>query len=335
MPLKVSVVCAWYNRADYIRDTVDSLLAQDCDSFEVIIVNDGSPDPRVREILDSYDDPRLRVIHQENTGFVDAIRRAIETSQASYIAIQGAGDISFKSRIRSQYEHLENNESCVCVAPKVQQTIFGGPSDQAVIPKRYPKNTYNHQDFLKSHPFTHGETMYRRDIYDLVGGYRSAFKYSQDTDLWLRMSRFGSFHILDRVMYERRLFHEDGVSTDNNKQLLQKALSHFAKQCASAKQDDRQKDLIDLYGPVALVLRQPSKGLASFAVKSAVKSMINNKSEEALFFLVFAEKEFPSFYNVFVCSVLRFLFRIKYGRKIIKLAVKLGGKEGKTLATSR
>lgn len=53
---KVSVVCAWYNRADYIKDTVDSLLNQDFDDYEIIIANDGSPDPRVREILDSYDD---------------------------------------------------------------------------------------------------------------------------------------------------------------------------------------------------------------------------------------------------------------------------------------
>lgn len=96
---KVSVVCAWYNRVDYISDTIDSLLAQDYPNFDITIVNDGSPDPLVREVLDNYTNPRLRVIHQENTGFTRAIRRAIDESDRTYIAIQGAGDISLPGRL--------------------------------------------------------------------------------------------------------------------------------------------------------------------------------------------------------------------------------------------
>lgn len=122
---EVAIVCAWYNRADYIRDTVDSVLAQDFDRFEVVIINDGSPDPRVREILDSYDDPRLRVVHQENTGFTVAIRRAIDMTSAPYIAIQGAGDVSLPGRLRHQHDWLESNAGIGVVGCRVAVAVAG------------------------------------------------------------------------------------------------------------------------------------------------------------------------------------------------------------------
>ena len=83
----VSVCCAYYNRSEFLRSTINGLLAQDYPNFELVVVNDGSTDPAVRSILDSYQDPRLRVIHQSNTGFVAAIRRAIDESRGQYIAI--------------------------------------------------------------------------------------------------------------------------------------------------------------------------------------------------------------------------------------------------------
>ncbi|MBQ2263678.1 MAG: glycosyltransferase, partial [Loktanella sp.] len=80
------------NRADYIRDTIDSLLVQDYPHFDITVVNDGSPDPRVREILDSYADPRLRVIHQDNTGF---IRTAVSIPEGLALPTLANGVLQF------------------------------------------------------------------------------------------------------------------------------------------------------------------------------------------------------------------------------------------------
>src|SRR5690554_1592429 len=94
---RVTIVCAWYNRSEFLLRTVDSLLSQDFDDYEVVIVNDGSTDPRVRELLDGCSDSRLKVIHQENAGFVRAISRAVNYCKSPFIAIQGSGDISYPS----------------------------------------------------------------------------------------------------------------------------------------------------------------------------------------------------------------------------------------------
>ena len=209
-PPKVSVVCAWYNRADYIRDTIDSLLAQDYPNFDVTVINDGSPDPRVREILDSYDDPRLRVVHQENTGFTVAIRRAIAMSTGEYIAIQGAGDVSFPQRLREQSAMMQADPKLAIVGCHYERhNLVTGR--QNVFRPQAPA-----QGSLRCPLLSHGELMYRRTVYDEAGQYRTLFHVGQDGDLWMRMLRNHTAAIVPEVHYEQRHF-ADGVGMSAKK----------------------------------------------------------------------------------------------------------------------
>ena len=271
MPLKVSIVCAWYNRADYIRDTVDSLLAQDCDSFEVIIINDGSSDPRVRETLDSYSDPRLQVVHQENTGFVKAIRRAISLSSSPLIAIQGAGDVSYPRRIRMQAEFLQENNDIAGVGVGVKNINFGGVKDGLSRVINNEAGLFSKADFMKDkNPFTHGEVMFRREVYDVVGGYRSVFKFSQDRDLWLRMVEHKNFARIPEVLYERRSFYSDGVSGDTAKAIVQSKLSYFARQCAMER-EEFGFDCVDVFQDKSIIFANKRSGVANTLAKTAIK----------------------------------------------------------------
>ncbi|MCG5497792.1 glycosyltransferase family 2 protein [Ectothiorhodospira variabilis] len=268
---KVSVVCAWYNRADYIRDTVDSLLAQDLGDFEVVIVNDGSTDPRVAQVLDSYDDPRLRVIHQKNTGFVGAIRRAISEAKAPIIATQGAGDISFAERLRLQFEYLHRNPTCVGVGCLREQcTIDQDGKVGEVVITGIPREGITRDDFLLSNSFTHGEVMFRRSEYEQVGGYREFFRFAQDRDLWLRLSELGTFSLIPEVLYQRRTFEADGVSASAKKVLTQQTLSVFARQCATHR-DRWGSDPVDMYGMQAGLFRDKDRRLANLYAKMSAK----------------------------------------------------------------
>lgn len=202
---KVSVVCAWYNRADYIHDTIDSLLAQDYPNFDITVVNDGSPDPRVREILDSYDDPRLRVIHQENTGFTRAIRRAIDESDGEYIAIQGAGDVSLPGRLSAQVEAFKQEQELSIVG--TQFLKYDLETGKAELYK--PSNLKS--GIVSLFGFSHGELMYRRDIYTDVGGYDVEFYYGQGARLWSAMLEHHRYHCIQSAYYLQYIF-DDGVS---------------------------------------------------------------------------------------------------------------------------
>lgn len=204
---KVSVVCAWYNRADYIKDTVDSLLNQDFEDYEIIIANDGSPDPRVKEILDSYDDPKLTIIHKENEGFTKTIKMLVDIAKAPYVAIQGAGDVSYSNRLSTQYEFMDNNLNVGAVGSGFDVDLEGGGN------LRYssPKDIKTTEQLKTSVPFTHGTIMYRKSDYIKSGGYDIRFKYCSDWDLYFRVLAISEIAAIDKPLYKKVEFN-DGFS---------------------------------------------------------------------------------------------------------------------------
>ncbi len=306
---QVVVACAWYNRADYIHDTVDSLLAQDFDSFEIVVVNDGSPDHRVREILDSYADPRLRVIHQENTGFVRAIRRAIDRSDAPYIAIQGAGDMSYPQRLRKQFEKLRSNDSLGAVGAWYVNVAVGLDGCSKVVNKVQLKGKVDRETLIKRNAFSHGEVMFSRKAYESCGGYREFFENAQDRDLWLRMSENYSFQIIPEELYERRLFSGSGVSSNAKKRILQAGLANIAVECAKLK-DKTGIDIVSVLGDSAKLLRKRSSNVAKQAAKAGLIALINGDEASAKMYLTLARREkitlfvLTSSLILLLCSVL-------------------------------
>ncbi len=244
---EVSIVCAWYNRPDYIKNTIDSLLNQDFDSFEIIVANDGSPDPRVKEILDAYDDSRLTVIHKENEGFTKTIKMLVEKARAPYVAIQGAGEESLPGRFLKQYEVLSGSKeygmvgccSVGVIKREGSEDVILGNNNQLTGEVTIDKNRARH-------PFTHGSIMFRKEAYSLVGGYREYFKYAQDYDLFLRMAaRYKCYNLAD-VLYKRNIF-SDGVSTRPEKSFEQAMFVRFADACCEIRKEFGI-DPIDKYG---------------------------------------------------------------------------------------
>lgn len=205
---KVSVVCAWYNRASHIQETLDSLLIQDYPNFDITVVNDGSQDQQVRQILESYDDHRLRVIHQDNTGFTRAIRRAIDESDGEYIAIQGAGDTSSPTRLTRQVALLSKSAGIAAVGTGCVQVAAGKK-----LRRRYfsPTIECTPESLRTNMPFVHGTTMFRRKCYLAAGGYDTRFKYCSDWDLFFRVLEQGRIVGEDQPLYEQRMF-ADGFS---------------------------------------------------------------------------------------------------------------------------
>jgi len=280
--IKVSVVCAWYNRPQYIKDTLKGLLSQTLENYEVILVNDGSPDASVEQILSTYSDTRLTVIHQKNGGFVSAIKKAISQSKGEYIAIQGAGDVSDTRRLELQSQYLDHNDDVVAVGSWVKKTFvssFGDETDDGAI--RLNKGKMDRADFMKrSNPFTHGEVMFRASIYHQAGGYRDLFKHAQDRDLWLRMSFHGKFSIIPQELYIRRSFEADGVSADIRKLILQKKLSAFARQCAKMRERVGH-DHVDKHGHHAMFYYERNSDVSSYVGRSILKCIAKQRLDDA------------------------------------------------------
>ncbi len=109
-PPKVSVIIPAYNIAEFIAETLDSALAQTFRDFEIIVVNDGSPDSaRMEEILSSYLD-KIIYIKQENSGAAAARNTAISASRGTILAFLDGDDVWFPEYLASQINFLETND---------------------------------------------------------------------------------------------------------------------------------------------------------------------------------------------------------------------------------
>ena len=110
--MKVSIVTPVYNKAKYISDCIESLLQQDFDDFEIIVVDDGSFDDSGR-ICDekAAQDSRIRVIHTENGGVTAARRKGVEQASGDYIMFVDADDRLLPGAIKTLYNAITDSDA--------------------------------------------------------------------------------------------------------------------------------------------------------------------------------------------------------------------------------
>jgi len=228
-PPEVSVVMSVYNEVNRVEASVRSILNQTLKSLELIVVDDGSQDGS-SEVLDRIagEDSRLRVIRQANAGLTCALIRACADAKADYIARQDADDWSFPQRIEEQMALLESNPKVGFVSCA---TEYVGPSEEFLLVVARPADpeiaTQGLLQFRQGPP-AHGSVMFRKSLYEQVGGYRRQFLYSQDSDLWLRMGELMLIGYVDSVRYRHR---KDPQSISGNRRAQQSEFARLAHAC--------------------------------------------------------------------------------------------------------
>ena len=236
----VSVICGYYNRPQLVRRTLDGIRAQSFKNFEVIIFDDKSTDETldvIRSILDEYQDERFRLIsHEKNMGFTRGLINAIKHARGKYIAVHDSGDYSLPRRLELQAAAMEKNPSVVVVGS--HYINFIEHLNLARI-RRPNSDSADFDSVCADSQFTHGEVMFRKAAYDKVGGYREQFKFSQDSDLWLRMIREGRFHTVPEVLYVRYI-QFGGISYKPDTFVAQAAFYTLARVVARDKANESQ-----------------------------------------------------------------------------------------------
>ncbi len=104
----VSVIIPVYGVEKYIAATVQSVLEQTYKNFELIIVDDGSPD-RSLEICQQFSDPRIKIICQPNQGVCAARNTGVHHAQGDYLAFLDGDDLWLPQKLEKHVEHLENS----------------------------------------------------------------------------------------------------------------------------------------------------------------------------------------------------------------------------------
>jgi len=231
----ISIVMSVYNGADRLRETMESVLSQEGVSLEFIVIDDGSTDGS-DAILGNYarHDTRVRIMHQENQGLTRALIRGCEAARGKYIARQDAGDIALPNRLRLQKAVLDRHEDCVFASC---WTSMIGPMDEYLFTSKGKGlasspirilSKKKEEWVVTEGPTHHGSVMFRREAYVKAGGYRAAFYYAQDWDLWYRLAALGTFAMVDKCLYRGRITPGSISSSSRDRQAAYARLSHKA-----------------------------------------------------------------------------------------------------------
>lgn len=184
----ISVILPVYNGAKTIKRAVESILNQTYWNYELIIINDGSTD-ETANILASFHDERIRILHQKNCGLVESLNRGIRESHGNYIARMDADDAALPERFQKQISFMKKNPSVGAVGTAVKVMYGNGierirrrPLDTAAIKK----------NIVRVCPLSHSSAMIRKEVFDKVGLYDASKDGSkqllvEDYDLWVRI----------------------------------------------------------------------------------------------------------------------------------------------------
>lgn len=230
----VSVVMGVHNGGEKLHETINSVLNQRGVELELIVVNDGSNDSTLEVLKEAAQrDWRLQFISRERRGLTASLIEGCAMSKGRFIARQDANDISLPGRLETQAIALLSNEKISLCSTHVRFVTEEGVT--ALTACADEKQSANG---LKG--IIHGSIMMSRKHYDLVGGYRSAFYYAQDVDLWSRLLEVGEHVIIPKIYYESLLY-SNSISGSRKKE--QEQFSFYIHSATRARQNGKSDEV--------------------------------------------------------------------------------------------
>jgi glycosyltransferase involved in cell wall biosynthesis len=187
---RVTLGIATYDRDTYLAESISSALAQDYDDFEVLIVDDGSTNPAIAEVLAGFDDKRLRVVrHPENRGIAEGYNTMIREGRGELIAMVGDDDICLPGRLAREVSIFDAYPDTGVVHGDALIIDSDGHTTGRWESRDFTPAALI-QAFFRSHNHLVDPTrMVHRRVYEAVGGYDSAYPIAQDMHFWLRAAR--------------------------------------------------------------------------------------------------------------------------------------------------
>ena len=196
---RVSVLVPCYNLGAYLDEAVDSVLAQSCQDFEILIVDDGSTDAATVQLLDRYERPRTTVYRTANQGLAAARNFLVARARGEYLCALDADDKLHPQYLERTMAALDRDPSLGFASTKMQ--MFGGETSV------WPDDTRCDLVTLLCHDPVHCAALVRRSAVLAVGGYDQGMRHqgNEDWDLWIGLTEAGyGGVILDEVLFYYR-----------------------------------------------------------------------------------------------------------------------------------
>lgn len=234
----VSVVIATYNRARLLGETLESVLAQRFQNFELIIVDDGSTDGTAK-LAQSYGQ-KIRYFRQENRGAAAARNLGVSQARAPWIAVQDSDDLSTLDHLLTLYDYVKGHPACGMVF--ANGCYLEGPEHnrQTIIPaaksRKLAARGVRLDDLFEKSIVRLQAALISKAAFEAIGGMDESFAICHDLDLFLRLYMKFPVGYVDQIVFRYRK-HQGNISRNEETRLLEniRVIEAFMRDFPEAK----------------------------------------------------------------------------------------------------
>jgi len=256
---KVSIVIPSYRHRDFVLRTLASVFEQTMTDYEIIVVNDGSPDDTAALLAPLVEAGRIQYFEQSNQGQSKARNFGIERARGKYVALLDDDDLWPIDKLQWQVSYLDDNPDVGMVGGTLQAIDEHGAF-------RWKGSFFPVIDFeglFAENPFlSPGQTLIRSDLLKRVGGMNPTIWGADDWDLWFRIAKVSRIVMLDRLSLYYRL--HPGNASKQTARLLKAACETLETHLRAMPPRDRRRLRFDchrtLYAGFGSVLVNAAKG---------------------------------------------------------------------------
>ncbi|MBK1678909.1 glycosyltransferase family 2 protein [Rhodocyclus tenuis] len=180
--MKFSIVTCTWNSARYLPDTINSLVQQGFDDFEVIFVDGGSTDETL-SMIEAY--PRPKKLHRDvRGGIARAMNVGIDAAEGDIVAHMHSDDYYLDADVLNRVASHFDATKCRWLFGRIMSDIEG-----KLCKERYVVPGYSYGELLKHNIVPHAATFVRREVFQELGGFSLDYKLAMDYEMWLRVGR--------------------------------------------------------------------------------------------------------------------------------------------------
>ncbi|SFV70699.1 Putative N-acetylgalactosaminyl-diphosphoundecaprenol glucuronosyltransferase [hydrothermal vent metagenome] len=205
--MEITVVIPTYNRYEFLKRAVASVIAQTHSVDEIIVVDDGSSDATA-EIIKDF--PSITYIYQKNRGVSAARNRGIERAKNEWIAFLDSDDAWHPTKIAEQVQlHQDNND--ILMSYTDERWIRNGK--EVKVPKKYAKVSGEIFQACLSHCIiAPSATLLHNSLFQKYGIFDEELEVCEDYDLWLRIALYERVGLVEKKLITKYAGHPEQLS---------------------------------------------------------------------------------------------------------------------------
>lgn len=201
----ISIITPTYNRADYLRIAVESVISQTCPVWELHVVDDGSID-YTREIMEEYaNDPRIIYHWQSNQGVSVARNAGIKRAKGEFICFLDSDNLWKKEKLQIQLETFNHHPDVDIMYGEGETIDENGNLLKSSTSKRYSGKIIDR--LILNNFVTNNTVMVRKTCFQEMGMFDEELRCAEDYDLWLRFATKYVFFYDSRIVAQYRVGH--------------------------------------------------------------------------------------------------------------------------------